>query len=108
LKALIDLIYEWDDLGHVIEACAIMLFVAPFAWLVGSPFLPAIAVTAWFHGREKAQWEQEEKRRLNLRSVKPLGHRGWSPLTWTYDGLLDFAVPTSLAWLICVFAAALS
>lgn len=90
-----------DDLGHLTEATAMMLVLGPLAWLIGVWWMPAAVITAWYHGREKAQWEAREAKRLGLTSVYPLGHRGWWPLGWSLDQRRDLLIPSGYAWLAC-------
>jgi hypothetical protein len=92
-----------DDLGHMFEATLMLAFLAPFlvfAWFRLSRhafWVYPIFVFAWYHGREKAQFELALKKELGLRSVIPLWSEGIWPWEWSRDAILDLAVPTVYA-----------
>jgi hypothetical protein len=92
MKKLVALIYKHDDLGHLTEATIMLLLFAPLSYF-SHWTVPAIFVTGYFYGREKAQWELAEKARLGLKSVIPLAHKGLAPWTWSRDQQLDLYVP---------------
>jgi hypothetical protein len=106
IDAIRQVLYAYDDLGHMFEATLMLLALGPLlalAWFRLSRhafWVYPVFVFAWYHGREKAQYELVLKHRRGLHSVIPLWSEGWWPGEWSRDAMLDLAVPSlyALAW----------
>jgi hypothetical protein len=100
IDAIRETILAHDDLGHLFEASLMLLALAPLLVLLRLKvsrfafWLYPLVVAAWYHGREKAQFERALRDDRGLDSVIPLWAEGWWPGEWSRDGLADFAVPT--------------
>lgn len=84
--------------GHGLLALLLQIGVAGPLWLMGQTVSASLAIggalaIGWYWGREKTQWERDEADRLGLVSVVSLWWRGWTPLSWSWDGRLDLIIP---------------